>query len=185
MPYRRVCAHKITRLKSALDAAPTDERLWSALGKSYDQNKDWIAAQEAYAQALEHGQDWPNAINNMGMSLLMQGRYEKALDKFAQAAQIAPSKALYDNNRRLTLVLMRQYDRALDDLETDDLETDDLETDDMAESRAAQLLNDAGYVAMMQGDRDRAKTLFEYAIARSATYHAKAYANLAALRASP
>ena len=102
------------------------------------------------------------------MSLLKQGLYELALKKFEQALLVKPDKTLYDNNRRLTLALMSEHDAAIDDIESD---------------RAADIYNDAGYIALTQKKFTVADTLLNQAVTLSTSFHADATANLNILEA--
>ena len=155
------------RLNQALEHDRSDPRLWNALGQFHDGQAAWSAAQDAYIRALKTGKAASAVINNLGMSLLMQGRYDEAAAKFTQAITIKPSSKLYDNNQRLLMILQGDYAKALRGL---------------GETRAAHILNDAGYIAMQKEDYTLAETLFERAIETNPTYHDKAYANLAVLK---
>ena len=140
-----------------------DPRLWSAKGQLLDRYELWLDAQDAYVKALKTGKVNSGTINNMGMSLLRQGRYAEARLKFEQAMELREDARLYDNNRRMTLFLEGQLIEGLEALPDD---------------RASSLLNDAGFIAMNQGDFDRAQTLFEKALDISPSYHVKASENL-------
>ena len=79
-----------------------------------------------------------------------------------------PDRTLYDNNRRLTLALMSEHDAAIDNIESD---------------RAADIFNDAGYIALTQKKLDVADTLLNQAVTLSTSFHADAIANLDILEA--
>ena len=153
---------------------PDDARIWNAYGRTLDQKRDWIAALDAYMQALsityKKGGNRAAVLNNMGMSLLMQGRRKEALDKFSQAIDLKPSAKIYKNNQRLALMLMGKTEQALDGV---------------TDTRMAVLYNDAGFIAANSGDRAKAKSFYERAIEISPVYFEKAVANLAALEAMP
>ncbi len=152
----------------ALRDNPEDHRLWGAKGRLLDKYELWIDAQDAYVQALKTGKILSGTINNMGMSLMRQGRYAEAQEKFQQALELRPETRLYDNNRRMALFLQNNYLTALQDLPDD---------------RASTLLNDAGFIAMQQAKNDLAENLFERAIEISPSYYVQAVENLEKLTA--
>lgn len=156
------------RLNDALELTHSDPRLWSALGRFYDGQGRWLAAQDCYLRALSTGRAQSSVVNNLGMSLLLQGRVDEALEKFDHALSLRPGTALYDNNRRMALVMQTKYQQAVAGLK---------------DVRAAQIFNDAGFMAAKRGDTRIAKELFEAALRISPVYHAKAAANLEALLA--
>ncbi len=154
-------------LNSALEGNLSDARLWNALGLYYDARGRHIDSQDIFIRAMAMGSDRAAAINNMGMSLMRQRRYDEALAKFEQASALKPSSRRYDNNRRMVLALAYDFDAAVKD---------------MTDGRAAQVLNDAGYIALTRGRRNQARELFEKAIAASPVYFPVAEANLASMR---
>lgn len=156
-----------SRLNQALERAPDDPRLWSALGNYHDSQKDWRQARQSYVTALRTGGSPAGFNNNLGMSFLMEGKIQAAISKFEQATIFDPSSELYDNNRRLALALDGQFQEA---------------TKAISDSRVSDILNDAGYIAKIQNKTGQARTLFEAAIRRSHSYHAKAHENLKRLR---
>jgi len=161
------------RINDALEVTRTDPRLWNALGRELDRQARWEAAQNAYIKALETGRAHSAIINNLGMSLLLQGRRAEALTKFQHAVNLNPHKHLYDNNRRLTHLLLDEYSQALKPVSGDI---------NLSDSQAADLFNDAGYIAMQSKNFDRAQSLLERAVSLSPHYHETAYKNLETLR---
>ena len=155
-----------SRLKTALKRAPNDSRLWNALGRHYDASGEPRRAQESFKRALATGGSSASVMNNLGMSLLMQGKKKAALIQLTKAAAADSEVELYDNNRRLTLALMGDYDSA---------------TRGLKGHRAADLLNDAGFIAKTRENYTAASTLFKAAIKQSEVYHPRAHANLKAV----
>lgn len=157
-------------IMGAMDANPQDPRLWNALGRAYDRKQNWISALESYVTALQLSHDNGGAVapvqNNMGMSLLLQGRVPEALVKFRQAREANPEIQLYDNNTRLALLLSDDFETALEGLE---------------DIRTAQLYNDAGFITAGRGDIAQARALYQKAIEISPVYFEIAEQNLAAL----
>ena len=142
---------------------PDDARLWNAKGRLHDNQGEWMESLFSYVRALDIGQLRSGTINNMGMSLLLQGRHKEALKKFDQAVSLSPNTQIYDNNLRMTHIILGDYIKALDDV---------------AETRASNLFNDAGYVAMQSGRDQLAQIFFTKALQISPVHHAKAQANL-------
>jgi len=159
------------RLNEALEANLDDPRLWNALGRFHDQAGEWVLATETYVKAMEAAGDagYPLApiINNMGMSYLMRDKSKDALKKFEQAYAMNSDNHIYDNNRRLALILTGRLDKAVDGL---------------TDKRAAQIYNDAGYVAAGRHEFGTARYYYNKAIELSPTYFEKAELNLAALK---
>lgn len=157
------------RLNEALEYNLHDVRLWNALGRFHDKQEDWVPAQRTYLKALNTGpKGRSSAINNLGMSFLKQGQYNMALEKFEHALNLKPQYGLYDNNRRLTLALMSDYSAA---------------TDNLGQERAADIFNDAGYIALSQKKYDIAKSLITQAIDLSPYFNMTAETNLMTLKA--
>jgi Flp pilus assembly protein TadD len=153
-------------LNLALEKNLDDPRLWSALGQYFDKQAKHLRAQDYYLKALETGGNKAGLINNIGMSLLLQGQREAALEKFIQAVELDRKNPLFDNNRRLVLALQSDYIAAAQGL---------------PEQRAADILNDAGYIAQQRQEKELAAQLFERSIHISPRHHTKADANLKAL----
>lgn len=157
-------------LRLALEDSPNDLRLWNALGKVRDGNANWLEALDAYIHALaiakKTNANTAAVVNNMGMSLLMQGRRKEALIKFEQAYKSNPEMPVYDNNLRLAQTLSGKTSAALEGL---------------SETRTAQIYNDAGVIAQAQGNLRKARNLYKKAIEKSPMYFEVAEKNLADL----
>ena len=157
-------------LRLALEDSPNDPRLWNALGKLHDNNANWLDALDVYIQALtvakQAGSSTAAVVNNMGMSLLMQGRKKEALAKFKQANKSNPDMPVYDNNLRLAQTLSGKTKTALKGL---------------SEIRAAQIYNDVGVIAQAQGKPKQARYFYKKAIEQSPIYFVVAEKNLAGL----
>ncbi len=158
------------KLLSALDTNPNDSRLWNALGEIHDKNNDWMGALDVYVKALKvakkNGTSTAAVVNNMGMSLLMQGRNKEAVSKFEQAKKANPEMPVYDNNYRLAQILSGKTNKALKGV---------------SETRAAQIYNDAGVIAQSHGNSRQASSLYKKALEISPVYFERAEENLAGL----
>ena len=147
--------------------SPNDGRLWNAKGQYHDRREEWMEALSAYLEAMKTGNWRAGTINNMGMSLLLQDRLPEARAKFEQALKIKPDSSVYDNNLRMVHILDGDINTALKGLK---------------DERAADVLNDAGYVALKRNRIALAQKLFEKALEISPVFHAKAQANLEAIQ---
>jgi len=137
------------KLRAQLETASDDARLWNMLGQILDANERGSEARQAYAMAQLAGQRAGLASNNIGQSFLKEQNLEAALREFTQASFDAPQNRLFDNNRRLTLLLQKDYIQALRQLD---------------KSRASQLLKDAGLIVARQGETKLAKYFLEKSI---------------------
>lgn len=157
-------------LNKALEDNLDDPRLWNALGRFHDANKNWLAALETYVKAMHMAKDGHHPVgpivNNMGMSLLLQGRLGESLEKFEHACNTNPDIKIYDNNRRLALMLTGDVKQALIGL---------------GNMRTAQIYNDAGYISALNGHMSAARFYYEKAIEMSPVYFKIAEQNLDAL----
>jgi len=155
------------RINDALEITLDDPRLWNALGRFHDTAGNSLIAQDAYVRALETGRAASSVVNNLGMSYLMRGDLALAKAKFEQAILLNKDKKLYDNNRRLVLALEGHYEKAAQGL---------------GHTRTADILNDAGYIAMQRGENRTAEILFRKAADISPAFHLKAKSNLETLK---
>jgi Flp pilus assembly protein TadD len=153
-------------LEQATAMEPNLWRAWNGLGQAYDIQHMWDASKHAYEHALQNTPDAGIIYNNRGMSLLAQERYDDALKAFDQARIADPTLAAVETNRQLTLALQQRFPEA---------------TFATRPEEKAKLLNNAGYVALMKGDYDRAEQLFVQAAETSPTYYAQAHNNLQVL----
>lgn len=155
-------------LEEAVAADPTLWRAWNALGRYYDNQSDWPAAEAAYLQAMSLQPDDPAILNNLGISYSRQDRFAEAEGMYRQALAIDPSSKATENNLRLAIAWQGRYAEALNGVPADE---------------APDALNNVGYIAMMNGDYATAERLFVRALEVSPTYQPEAQSNLDRLRA--
>ena len=157
--------------KQPLDIAVAEDpnlwRAWLALGRVHDSNQDWQASRDAYDKALAIQPGSPVIVNNIGMSLMLQHRYDEAALEFQRALAADPSMEMVRANLRIALAWQGKYDEAVVGL---------------SGSSRADDLNNVGYVAMLRGDQDAAQRMFAQALEASPTYHEDAARNLETLR---
>lgn len=76
-------------------------------------NKDFESAKAAYERALEKKPDDPEALNNLGLSLVRMGRVGDAVPRFERAAALVPDKWAYRFNLAHAVGQLGQWDRAV------------------------------------------------------------------------
>jgi len=153
----------IGAINDGMVLSPNDARLWNAKGHYHDKQAEWMDALASYVEALKSGKWQAGTVNNMGMSLLLQDRLDEAEAKFEQAIELAPGIRVYENNLRMVYILKGDLEAALDNIN---------------DTRSADILNDAGYVAMTKDKDNLASRLFAKALEISPVFHAQAQANL-------
>ena len=153
----------IAALEQATAADPSQWRAWNALGLAYALVQNWDASQRAYEHATNNAPDRAIIENNIGMVLLAQDRYDDAIKAFDRAYLANPKLMTAQTNRQLALALQQRYDEA---------------TFATRPEEKARLLNNAGYIALLKGDYERAEQFFVKATETSPTYYAPAHDNL-------
>ena len=164
----------LRELSAAVEADPTRWRAWNALGAYYDSQEQWALSDNAYRRALALRPEEATILNNLGFSLLMQGREEEAVRTLQDALRLDPTAELTKTNLRIAYAHLGQYRRAVAGT-----------ADDNEQARA---LNNAGYVALLRGDYDAAEAYFEQAMEADPTYNEVAARNLdflSSIRADP
>jgi Flp pilus assembly protein TadD len=157
-------------------AVEHDASLWRAyntLGILADRDERYEAAIGYYTAAIGAQPTLASIRNNRGYSRYLSGNLAAAKGDFLAALEIDPE---YDRAwRNLGLVFAREkdYERALSAMTN------------AIERHVA--LNDVGYIAMLDGNYDVARALFEDAIIESPRHYQTAQDNLAELnrRSSP
>jgi TPR repeat protein len=78
-----------------------------------DRQNQLQVAENLYRRACTANPQHAGAINDLGLCLARQNKFEQSVQLFEQAIQLQPDKALYRNNAATVLVQMRQDQRAL------------------------------------------------------------------------
>ena len=142
-------------------------RLWNARGVASDLEQDWKTADESYEHATKLAPNEMAPVNNQGWSLVLRGEWKEALGFFERAAVLDPkSQRVADNLELARMALAADLPKR---------------QPGESESSWAARLNDAGIVAAMRGDKNRATAAFTQAIDASGTWYARAADNLEAL----
>ena len=108
-------AHALQVLSAVPDAGRS-AKLYSALGATYEQRKDYKGAIDAYKHAIMLDRDNLDAIRGLAENLLNDGQIDKALEQFKVIADANPEDA--QTFLRISEIYRRQgkYDEALDSL---------------------------------------------------------------------
>ena len=107
-------------------------------------------------------------LNNLGFSLLMQGKIEEAMRPLEEALRMDSESTLIKTNLRIALAQRGHYRRAVTGV-----------SDDVDYARA---LNNVGYVALLRGDYDHAEAYFTRAMEVDPTFNEIAWRNLKLLK---
>ncbi len=134
-----------------------------------DQDKDWEAADAAYAKAEELSAQPAGILNNWGVSKMARGDLKAAEEAFEQAISYDQRLFSAKNNLALARGLQGEYTLPLVPL--------------TAEERAV-LMNNLGIIAMRQGEERIARGLFAAAVDAHPQHYAGAADKLAALEAT-
>jgi tetratricopeptide (TPR) repeat protein len=108
-----------TRAVEALNSVPDSGRsakLYSALGYTYEQKKDYKQAIEAYRHAIELDRDNLDAIRGLAQNLVNDGQTDAALDQYKIIADANPEDA--QTYLRMAEIYRKQgkFDQALESL---------------------------------------------------------------------
>lgn len=102
----------IAELSRAVSLDPKLSQAHSLLAVAYDQKGLHDRAKESYARAVDVNEHDPEALNNLGYSLYLNGNYRAAVDKLKRAAKYAPTDARILNNLALAQVRLGRFDDA-------------------------------------------------------------------------
>lgn len=136
-------------LRAATTACPDRADAWGALAVLEDREQRWDLSRAAYAHAITLDRDSPALLNNAGVSLLAQKRFDEAGCMFKQVLLLDPADETAKNNLDIALVASgaRPSFSAEDD-----------------SRRKAERLNNAGYAALLAGDSEAATNYFSDAV---------------------
>ncbi|WP_037449578.1 tetratricopeptide repeat protein [Sphingobium chlorophenolicum] len=136
-------------LRRAVDVCPDRWRAWNGLGVAYDQAQSWALSAAAYERAFQLTDKPAQILNNYGLSLLKQGKADKAAVIFDRARESAPDDVRIITNGDTAYVMSGQ-----------DIHRRPADTADEWGRR----LSNAGQVAMRMGDLPRAQAYLSRAV---------------------
>lgn len=131
-------------------------RTLNGLGIAADMDANYDTAARWYGMALESGGDNPLVINNAAYSRIMAGDYVSAETLLQRALVRYPDERRLRNNLAIAQARQGKYQRAIRTWE---------KNLDRAEAR-----NNAGYIAYLNGDKDKARELIHEARDMSPRY---------------
>src|SRR5215467_8831277 len=107
---------RATQVLSSIPDAGRSAKLYSALGYTYEQQKEYKNAIEAYRHAIELDRDNLDAIRGLAQNLLNDGQTDAALEQYKVIADANPEDA--QTYVRIAEIYQRQgkFDAALDSL---------------------------------------------------------------------
>ena len=107
---------RATQILSAVPDVARSAKLYSALGYTYEQQKQYKNAIEAYRHAIELDRDNLDAIRGLAQNLLNDGQTDAALDQYKVIADANPEDA--QTYLRIAEIYRKQgkFDVALDNL---------------------------------------------------------------------
>ena len=107
-------ASRASALLNQVPDAARSGKLYSALGYTYEQQKDYKKAITAYRRAVELDRDNLDALRGLAQNLMNDGQYDAALEQYKQIADADPQDA--QSYVRISEIYRRQgkYDQALD-----------------------------------------------------------------------
>jgi Flp pilus assembly protein TadD len=102
----------VTELSRAASLDPRLTQAHSLLAVAFDRKGLHDRAHASYDRAADVNERDPQALNNLGYSLYVNGNYRAAVDKLKKAARLAPSDARIHNNLALAQSRLGKYDDA-------------------------------------------------------------------------
>ncbi len=150
-------------LEQSVDRSPGLWRAWAALGRAYGRQGKSHQARTAFARAEDAAPVRAVVINDIGMLHLEEKEPAAALEAFQRALAIDPANATAGANARIARAMLGDYDAAVSGARPDEL---------------PDVLNNVGYIAIVNGDFEVADRLLRRAIEISPVYHEAASANL-------
>ena len=156
------------QLMQAVEIDPGRWRAYNALGVMADVDNRYSDAVAMYKKALDANPRSPMLMNNIGYSYYLAGDLQKATSWLDRAIKTDPTYAPAVKNLALLYARQGWYDEAVAALKK--------------VMEEPQAYNDAGYIAMLNGDMEAATELLTEAIRLSPKYYERAYKNLDQVR---
>ncbi|HEY0173623.1 MAG TPA: tetratricopeptide repeat protein [Pyrinomonadaceae bacterium] len=102
----------VAELSRAASLDPKLSQAHSLLAVAYDRKGLRDRAGDSYRRAIDVNDRDPEALNNLGYSLYLNGNYRAAVDRLKKAAKLAPNDTRILNNLALAQVRLGKYDDA-------------------------------------------------------------------------
>jgi Flp pilus assembly protein TadD len=153
--------------EAAVQGDPSLWKGWLALGQLHQEAGRTALAETAYTNAERAGSNVPAVHNDIGMWHMARKEPTEAVRSFEKALKLDGTLELARGNLRLAHAMDGDYESALAGAGGPDM---------------PEILNNVGYMAIVNGDLDTAQQLLQQAVDTSPYYNASAVANLALLR---
>lgn len=138
-------------------------RAWLGLGQAHDRLDQPSAARRAFAAAERVAPVRAAVLNDLGMSYIGQKQPQRALEFFERALAMDPGYEIARGNVRIAKAMTRQYEDAISGA---------------PQTQLPDVLNNVGYIAILNQDFQVADRYLRRAIDLSPVYHKAAVANL-------
>lgn len=102
----------IAELSRAASLDPQLTQAHSLLAVAYDRKGLHDRAEDSYRRSMDVNDRDPQALNNLGYSLYLNGNYRAAVDRLKKAARLAPGDPRILNNLALAQTRLGKYDDA-------------------------------------------------------------------------
>lgn len=153
----------MVELSAAVRLDSSHWRAWTTLGRAHMRKGNVDEARSAFTHAARHAPEMASARNDIGMTHLITRDPHRAIEQFERAIALDPDFELARANMRIARAMLKDYQTAIAGTVPSDL---------------ADVLNNVGYLAMVNGDYEVADSYLRRAVEHSPTYHAAAVANL-------
>lgn len=153
----------VVSLKNAVKYDHSLWRAWNALGYYYDKHENWQQAMSSYDMALQFNARSSMVYNNRGFSLILQNQTKRAVEDLTKAVLFDPENTHAQTNLQIALSLSGNYRRAVSLSDT---------------NNKPSSLNNAGYIAILNGDFENAEKLLNMAMKDAYSFNEKAWKNI-------
>lgn len=150
-------------LKNAVKYDHTLWRAWNALGYYYDKQENWKQAKSSYDMALRFNAKSSMLYNNRGFSLILQNQTKLAVEDLTKAVLYDPENKFAQTNLQIALSFEGNYRKAV------------ALSDNNSKPSS---LNNAGYIAILNGDFESAEKLLNMAMKNAYSFNEKAWKNI-------
>ncbi len=162
-PRRAAVALAVVALAAACAPAkkgktPAETLLTQRMAQVLLRDGHAVDAEKAFRDALKDDPKNPEVLDGLGVSLVMQGRYQDALPSLQKAVQLAPQNGSYRNNLGVAQMELGQFNEAA-------LAFAAAEASPNPDDRISAAIN-RGRLAQRQGDLAGAEKEFTLAMAR-------------------
>lgn len=157
-------------IESVIDIEPKNLEALTELAIIYDWQGKEIEAENLFRDVASLSPGQAFAQGNLGFNLLLQQKYDLAIQSFSRALSLAPTDKKLHNNLALAYALSGQEQKALQHFITAVGE--------------AEAFNNLGYAYMSQGHQDKAREAFNKALQLKPRFYTRAKTNLNQLQIS-